>query len=304
MAIKRYLNDTNLIRLMQESGFLLKNIINSEGELILCLRENYFNIYYRGNSLAKVSFKSENKYTVDIHSKFIPTELINDPDFSNKYKVLTIKGKETIYRFNIEQCELRKLLQKTYIASIKEKIIKVGYKEELEFQHLIMSDNILNEKDCLIDIQITDKYANGKRMDLMGLKQIDGNLYRMVIMEVKLGNNEELKEKVYRQIKDYSDHVKKYFTCYKHTYEEQYRQLKQLGLLPSYKYETIVIDDEIEEMIIVGRYLAKAQKQITELIINHPDIEDKIRLLAYIKAVDIDRKNMYADGFFTHPQVK
>jgi len=281
MAIKRYLSEENLKRLMKEKPFLIKNIINSQGKLILCLRNNYFNVYYRGNSLAKVSFAPEEKYIVEMHSKFVPEEIKNDPTFNNKFKIVTDKETEKVYSFNIEQCELRKLLQKKYIEKIESKITQVNYKEELEFQHFVMEENIFNEEYCLIDIQITDESAAQKRIDMIGLKHLEKNKYIMVIMEVKLGNNKELEDAVYYQVKGYSEHVKKYFKCYKETYEKQYNQLKQLGLICGHDSETIIIEDEIDEMILVGRYIAKAKKQIGELIIHHPDIKDKIRLLTY-----------------------
>lgn len=281
MAIRRFLSEKNLERLMKERGFLIKNIINSEGELQLCLRDNYFNVYYRGNSLAKVIFEPENKYKVEINSKFVPQVIIDDPEFSNNYRIATDEDKETSYIFNIEQDKLKKLLRKDYIEAMKLKIAKVDYKQELEFQHSIMVDNILNEKYLLIDIQITDKYFNRKRVDLIALKNIGENKYRIVVIEVKLGNNGELKEAVYTQLKRYTEHVNKYFDCYKETYEKQYYQLKQLGLLYSHKYETITIDNQVEELILVGRYIVKAKEQIAELIANHPDIKDKVKLLTY-----------------------
>lgn len=281
MAIRRFLSDKNLESLMKERGFLIKNIINSEGELQLCIRDNYFNVYYRGNSLAKVIFEPENKYKVEINGKFVPQVIIDDHEFSNNYRVDINEDKKTLYTFSIEQDKLKKLLRKDYIEAIKLKIDEVDYKQELEFQHSIMVDNILNEKYCLIDIQVTDKYFNKKRMDMIALKNIGENKYRIVVTEVKLGNNGELKEAVYTQLKSYTEHVNKYFDCYKETYEKQYYQLKQLGLLSSHKYETIIIDNEVEEMILVGRYIVKAKQQIDELIRNHPDIKDKVKLLAY-----------------------
>lgn len=281
MSIKRYLSEENLNRLMRERGYLVKNIINSKGELQLCLRDNYFNVYYRGNSLAKVEFKSEDKYAVGIHKKFVPDTIINDADFSTSFKVIANKDNDTLYYFEIDQPKLRKLLRQKYIEDIKAKIAEVGFKEELEFQHTIVEDNVLNEIYCFIDIQVTDSCFDKKRIDLIALRNVEGNRYRLVIGEVKLGNNKELSDSVYYQVKEYSEHIKKHFNCYRDTYEKQYSQLKQLGLIPAHKSKTIVIDDEIEEMIIVGRHLVSAKEQIDILVQKHPDIKDKVKLLSY-----------------------
>lgn len=276
MAIKRYLSEENLKRLMKEKEFLIKNVINSEGELQLCLRDNYFNIYYRGNSLAKITFKPEGKYWVEIHSKFVPEAITNDANLENHFIV-----KDQKYVFKIDKDKLRKLLKKDYIDYIKSKIADVDFKEELEFQHSVMIDNTLNERYCLIDIQVTDECFQGKRMDLIALKHIEENIYRIVVCEVKLGNNKELSDSVYYQINGYCNHIRKYLKCYKDTYEKQYSQLKGLGLFPAHNSKTIVIENEIEEMIIVGRYLVSAKKQIDTLVQNHPDIKDKVKLLKY-----------------------
>jgi hypothetical protein len=281
VTIKRYLSEENLKRIMKEKRFLIKNIISSEGELQLCLRENYFNIYYRGNSLAKVEFQPEDKYTVGIHNKFVPEIILNDSDFSNSFRTSTNRDNEEIYNFNIEEYQLRKILKKDYIENIKSKIRYLNFKEELEFQHNIIASNILNEKYCLIDIQVTDNSFNKKRIDMIALRNIKENEYGIVVCEVKLGNNEELSNEVYNQVKGYSKHVRKNFNYYKKTYEKQYFQLKQLGLIPAHKNDEIAIKEDLEEMIIVGRYLVSAKKQIGELVKNHPDIKDKIRLLTY-----------------------
>ncbi|MDV3429496.1 MAG: hypothetical protein LIR50_21145 [Bacillota bacterium] len=246
ISIKRYLDEENLKRLTEEKGFLLKNIISSGGELILCLRDNYFNIYYYGNSLAKVSFHSNNKYAVDINEKFVSQELLKDPNLKDSYKIVTCKNKEVVYRFTIEHYKLKNLLQKDYILAIEKNIIK----EKLYFQHGIMQENLIKDNIFFIDLNITDDSADCKRIDLIGLRNIQGNIYRLVIDEVKLGNYKDLKEDDFIQTKNYSSHVRENFRDYKYTYEKQYHQLKQLGLLPGNKNESIVIDDVIEEKII------------------------------------------------------
>ncbi len=52
--------------------FLLKMIKDEDfiGELDLALRDNYFNLYYKGNSLAKIEFGKGNSYKISINEKF------------------------------------------------------------------------------------------------------------------------------------------------------------------------------------------------------------------------------------------
>ena len=57
-------------------------VVDSKGELHLDLRTDYFNIYYKGNSLAKVAFRTDDRYDVSIHHKFfVDTSAANDLRF-------------------------------------------------------------------------------------------------------------------------------------------------------------------------------------------------------------------------------
>lgn len=74
MAIKRFFNDDNLARMQSDFSFLLETVRNSNREFYLALRDNGFNLYYKGNSLAKVSFdKPQKGYAVQMHKNFFQT---------------------------------------------------------------------------------------------------------------------------------------------------------------------------------------------------------------------------------------
>ena len=66
--MKRYLDATNFGKFANDFQFLFKIIKNSGYELDLRLRDNYFNIYYKGNSLAKVEFLYRG-YKITIHPR-------------------------------------------------------------------------------------------------------------------------------------------------------------------------------------------------------------------------------------------
>ena len=74
MIIKRYFSPENLERVKDDFKFLLKmsKHKNCKGELDLALRDNYFNLYYKGNSLAKVEFTDDDTYPykIKINTKF------------------------------------------------------------------------------------------------------------------------------------------------------------------------------------------------------------------------------------------
>jgi predicted component of type VI protein secretion system len=58
-------------------------------DLDLQIRNNYLNLYYKGNSLLKLAESAPARYQVDIHQKFaqgldIPSELV-DPDTTSQF---------------------------------------------------------------------------------------------------------------------------------------------------------------------------------------------------------------------------
>ena len=66
---------------------------------------------------------------------------------------------------------------------------------------------------------------------MLALKQSQGNQYQFLVLEVKMGNNPELKDKVAEQIKSYVTHITKHFQGNKTCYEKNYSQIKFVGYL-------------------------------------------------------------------------
>ena len=81
--MKRFFNDKNFKRLCGDFEFLVNKIKDYKGELDLRLRDNYFNLYYKGNSLAKVTPRS-NDYEVSIHKRFSKEIFEKDGRFTIK----------------------------------------------------------------------------------------------------------------------------------------------------------------------------------------------------------------------------
>ncbi len=83
-TIQRYLSEKNLKRFETDFKILVKIVNNSNGELDIAIRVNYLNIYYKGNSLAKISFKEPDKYKLEIHNKFFVGTTADTPKFNEK----------------------------------------------------------------------------------------------------------------------------------------------------------------------------------------------------------------------------
>ena len=85
-------------------GFLLplRQRVVQDKDLDLQIRENYINIYYKGNSLLKLSEATGNRYRPEVHSKFLAGLTI--PDLVDDETTLEFLG---------------------YIPALKENIIRV-----------------------------------------------------------------------------------------------------------------------------------------------------------------------------------
>ncbi len=146
-------------------------------------------------------------------------------------------------------------------------------------------DNLDRENIIIIDRQIRDKELK-KRMDLLALYQAEKNKneYSFCVIEVKLGNNPELKDDVADQLDGYVSHIDKNFNDYKDCYEKQYEQKRELGLIISPKYNSIKIVHPVKGLIVVVGYSGIAKTQIAQLKSKHQGVQVEIfRYLLKIK---------------------
>ncbi len=257
MEIRRYFSDDNLKRIKKDFKFLIRLIDTSFGEFDFAIRDNYFNIYYKGNSIAKVEPKKYDLYKVSINAKFFKDTKANNPVF---YK--TIKGSN-----NIILCRkhLHPFFQRKHLNEFASKIKSVHNGEEIDFEQSLITDNINRSDFIFIDRQVSDTKLNRKRLDLLALKQVEENKYKFVVSEVKLGNNTELKNKVASQLDYYVKHINDNFEDYKRCYEKQFEQKRELGLIKSPVFDKIIIIEPAEGIILVGGYSGIAKKHIDEL---------------------------------------
>jgi hypothetical protein len=267
--MQRYFSDENFERLQEDFHFLGRIFRSFKGELDLSLRENYFNLYFRGNSAARVTFESNDNYRIYIHEKFYPQSLEMDGRFSfttsRNYRVI-----ETTSEL------LHPLLQKSRLDEIYSKIKKENYSEELTFEQMLITDNLERKDLILIDRQVTDTKLNRRRMDLLALKQKRKNQYQFLVLEVKMGNNPELKDKVARQLSVYVDHINENFLAYKSCYEKHYSQKKIMEIIEQPGWKTIEIVPDVQGMIIVGGYSGIAKERIDGLQANYPNLKIKL----------------------------
>jgi len=336
MQIQRYMSDELLEAFKKDSGFcyLLNKVKSSNGELDLQFRENYFDLYFRGNRLANIHYKLKEGnilYTIEIHKTFCEKDNISNnslEEFLNKnenknfiYKYRKNSKKEiTHYIIHKIIGASLELLFENNIEVLCKKIINRKFSEERYLEQLIISDN-LNRKDIIIiDRQIQRKECieiKGKllesmqnkildkhikdlldkgyitryvlknkldelslspeekklilkniracKMDILALKQIKDNHYNFLIIEIKLGKNPELTEKVINQINTYEEDLFENFEVYKKCYEENYKQKKLLGLFNGDFPNEIIIENKMESILVVGNYPNIAKNNLKAL---------------------------------------
>ena len=210
-VIRRYLSQEFLELFIHDFGNLVKIVKHSHGELDIAIRENYLNLYYRGNSLANISGNRQGEYQVKIHNKFFEGTSADSPDFYEKkttskdYSVLTLNSRKPPSRF----------LQKKHVTQISRNAKKVNYGEEIVFEQVLITDNMERSDLIIIDRQVTDKVLR-KRLDLLALQQLHpgNNQYGFIVIEVKLGNNPELRKVVANQLEGYVTHIQENIADY------------------------------------------------------------------------------------------
>jgi hypothetical protein len=261
MIIKRYVSDKVFNSIKADFGFLIDRILQSGFEYDLQIRDNYFNLYYKGSSLGKISFTSNTGlYNIRIHHKFI------DERIKERFK-----PQEGIYlNFILPKEQLHPLFSQSNLASMSHKVKKINFQEEIIFEQMIMTDNVDRKDFIIIDRQILDKTAKTK-MDLLALvKQADSN-YQFCVVEVKLGNNPELKGGVINQLKGYINRIERNFEAYRECYELNFRQKQELGLFD--RNLNINIIPEVLGIVVVLGYSGLAQKSIAKMKEKDPSIK-------------------------------
>lgn len=268
--MKRFLNDANMEIMKHDFGFLIKTIKKSFGELDLRLRGHYFNLYYKGNSAAKISFR-RGYYEIMINRKFSEGVFNHDRRFKN-----VKRSKDyNIYKLS-DSKQLAAFFQKKHLNKLYSNIKKVNYGEEIVFEQALITDNRGRKDLIVIDRQITEPSLKKKRMDLLALKKIAEGKYGFLIIEVKLGNNKELKSEVASQLLGYINHVKSEdnFYNWKECYEKVYKQMRELGLIDEGPASLEIIND-VKGLVLVGQYSGFAKVAIEKLRADNPELEIK-----------------------------
>jgi len=261
-AIKRYFLEGVFNNVKQDFQFLFKTIIDSGFEYDFQIRDNYFNLYYKGNSLGKVSYNGESEsYFISIHHKFINNDIRCrfNPDKNKDYLVFKLSPKQ-----------LHPFFKSQNLKSMGQKVKEVNYQEETTFEQMLMTDNVNRKDFIIIDRQVADRFSRTK-MDILTLKQKSGDDYQFCIVEVKLGNNSELRGDVSTQLRGYIERISKYFEDYKKCYEINVIQKQAFGLVDQ-SLNINIVPGVLGVVVVLG-YSGIAQTNIKKLKKKDPSIK-------------------------------
>ena len=171
-----------------DSGFLkgIPRAVIADKDLDLYIRENYLNIYYKGNSLLKLEEWGGDRYQVEINQKFL-----------EGLSFVELNDEKSTADF------LRK------IPLLKDNIIRFGSSSiEIEYEQLIIRANNSELRNNSEIFFVDRQYVLGSyRIDLMGFlwsraQRRKGQTVKPCLMEVKFALNTDIKQ-VHDQLSQY-----------------------------------------------------------------------------------------------------
>ena len=176
-----------------KQGFLsgITQEVIKDKDLDLQIRDNYLNIYYKGNSLLKLAESKDRTYIVEIHEKFL-----------GSLQIKNLVDKKTTEEFI------------NNIPAIKENIIEHGKSSlEIEYEQMIIRANNLESRNNTEYFIVDRQYAiNRERIDLVGIywdrsQRRKGQEATLCFMEIKFALNSDIKE-VHKQLERYYKAIK------------------------------------------------------------------------------------------------
>ena len=200
--------------------------VKKDHTLMLAIRENFINIYYRGGNILNIKENNKGFYQASFDDQYNKSGLLipNSPTEINH---------QNDSRSWIDSFPNRKNIIDEYFS--------INGKAEREFQQLIARENnnstISNESEYFVsDIEVTEPYA---RFDIIAIRWLaaqrkNGSNCKPVLIEMKYGDSALTGSAgLLKHLKDMEKLVsnKDSYTTLLETMESQFNQLDELGLL-------------------------------------------------------------------------
>ena len=202
--------------------------VSRDDTLLLAIRDNYINIYYRGGNLLKVIEQSKDSFQTSFDDQY------NKSGKTIPMVPATIRSQDDA-RTWVDQFPRLKEIMDIYFSRHR--------KSEREFQQLVARENnnsiISNDSEYFIsDIEFADRDLNA-RFDMLAIRWLashrrNGSNCRVALMEMKYGDDAlGGKAGLLKHLKDINILISNYdkYKSLVETIELQFNQLDNLGLL-------------------------------------------------------------------------
>lgn len=276
--IRRILSAQQQEQTRKHAGFLIEHVLRSHGEMGMQLRNNYFNIYYKGNSLLKVTpIPKQDRFRIEVDPKFGMRNAVVKLD-DKRLDVCEIfpNGADSSIAI-VRNNQARLVLQKKVLNTMMSAIKKGGFGEEITFEQSLMTDNMEGADFIILDRQVQAEGTDRKKLDLLAARRIQDGLYQFVAVEVKLGRNPELAGPVANQLSGYVARIEENFDDYAQCYSTNHAQKHALGLFSQVAYpEHITFTRPVDSMLVVGLYSMIGERHIARLLKAHPELTSRI----------------------------
>jgi hypothetical protein len=271
----RALSDTFMFDLQDQNGRLIPLLthVRMDDSLMLAIRNNYINIYYRGGNIVRISEQPSGSYSAFFDVKYNKNNLPL-PILPNRIH---------------HQADIIQWVQSFgSLKNVMDGFFTLHPKPEREFQQLIARENnnssISNESEYFItDIEINQSTLRA-RFDMVGVRwrtneRKNGNKCRLALMEMKyadaaLGGKAGLTKHLQDIDAFFSNRESHMLLC--QTIESQFNQLDALGLL-KYKHSKrttsvqLNMDDKPEVIFILANHNPRSTK--LSAFINDPAMD-------------------------------
>ena len=254
--------------------------VRKDHTLLLSIRKDYINIYYRGGNILKLEKNANDTYKpsfdpqYDKSGKLLPSLMTNLTNIENKNDAMEW----------VESFQSLKLVMDFYFSQ--------KAKPEREFQQLVARENndstISNESEYFIaDIEFADTEL-GAKFDMLGVKWLanqrkNGSNCKAALIEMKYGDGAlDGSAGIIKHLKDMTALISdsERYREFLRTMESKFDQLDQLGLLGfnRCKSETKVKFDDSDKPEVIF-ILANHNPRSTKLnkILNNPELDEYVK---------------------------